>query len=72
MSCIIVAESVIRVVARCTPLHVMHPEPAYLKTIGDMSALRREETERFEDRKMGRPSSGIIFLALIFLSIAEC
>ena len=33
---------------------------------------RREETERFEDRKMGRPSSEIIFLSLIFLSIAEC
>jgi hypothetical protein len=32
---------------------------------------RREETERFEDRKMGRPSPKIIFLSLIFLSI-EC
>jgi len=30
-----------------------------------------EETERFEDRKIGRPAPQIIFLSLIFLSITE-
>jgi len=34
-------------------------------------APRRKEAERFEDRKIGRPSREIIFLSLIFLSIAE-
>ena len=33
--------------------------------------VRREETEKFEDRKKGRPSAEIIFLSLIFLSIAD-
>jgi hypothetical protein len=46
------------------------PEPG--RSACSRRVVRREETERFEDRKMGRPPPEIIFLSLIFLSMLFC